>query len=142
MGFDVWSDGDILEKYLEVCRTSVKYRQGRWLVLEQNGVLISSLLIHSFGNDAFGIGSIATATTQRKSGHPSVLISSTLRDLQEQQNAKLIYLYSDINPDFYLRFGFVQLPKELQKYPTSTCMVHMTKGFEVDFGQLNLPKYF
>ncbi len=92
MGFDVWSDGETLEKYLNGCRTTVKYRQGRWLVLEQNGTLISSLLIHSFGNDVFGIGSIGTAAKRRKNGHASVLIAATLRDLWEQQNANLVYL--------------------------------------------------
>lgn len=38
MDFDVWSDGETLEK---------------------SGILISSLLIHSFGNDVFEIGSNA-----------------------------------------------------------------------------------
>lgn len=142
MGFDVWSDGNTLDEYLYDCRDSVKYRQGRWTVLEKNGILVSSLLIHSFGNNIFGIGSIATSPTHRKFGHASKLIEAVLKNLQEQQNAKLIYLYSDINPEFYQRFGFVQLPNEQQQYSTSTCMALMLKGFEFDFKQLNPPKYF
>lgn len=142
MGFDAWSDGSTLENYLEDCRASVKYRQGQWLVLEKNEELISSLLIHSFGNNVFGIGSIATAHMHRKYGHASRLITFTLESLVRDKNAKAIYLYSDINRDFYHTFGFVTLPKESQKYSTSTCMVYMPKGCEVDLEQLNSPKYF
>lgn len=141
MGFDVWADGESLESYLDGCRTSPKYRNGEWFVLEKNGSLLSSLLLHSFENNIYGVGSIATATNQRKNGYASVLIENVLRNLQTNRNSKITYLYSDINPEFYERFGFKILPQSLQKYKTTTCMVRFTDS-EIDFGKLNPPTYF
>lgn len=141
MGFDVWADGSSLENYLEGCRTSPKYRQGEWFVLENNGNLLSSLLVHSFAENIYGIGSIATNAKLRKNGYTSILIENVLNKLQKQRNSKITYLYSDINPKFYERFGFKVLPLELQKYKTTACMVRVVDS-EIDFDKLNPPAYF
>lgn len=141
MGFDVWADGSSLENYLEGCRTSPKYRQGEWFVLENNGNLLSSLLVHSFTDNIYGIGSIATNASQRKNGNASILIEKVLDELQNNRNSKVTYLYSDINPEFYERFGFKILPHDLQKYKTTTCMARFADS-KIDFGKLNPPTYF
>ncbi len=141
MGFDVWADGSSLENYLEECRTSPKYRQGEWFVLERNRALLSSLLVHSFADNVYGIGSIATPVDQRKKGYASALIKSVLNDLQKNRSSKVTYLYSDINPEFYQRFGFKILPPPLQKYKTTTCMVCLTDS-EINFSKLSPPPYF
>lgn len=141
MGFDVWADGDTLENYFEGCRNSPKYKKGEWFVLEKSGSLLSSLLVHSFDDNIYGIGSIATNPDQRKNGYASVLIESVINNLQTNRNSKITYLYSDINPEFYERFGFRRLPSELQKYSTTTCMVRFA-DFQIDISKLNPPTYF
>jgi N-acetylglutamate synthase-like GNAT family acetyltransferase len=142
MGFDTWGDGAKLADYLECCRNSPKYRHGQWFVLERNGDLVSSLLVHSFGDDVFGIGSIATNPAQRNSGFASVLIERVLEYLQKHRGSRVTYLYSDINPKFYEGFGFVCLPSGLQKYSTTTCMVRFAKEFQADLHKLKPPTYF
>jgi predicted acetyltransferase len=142
MGFDVWSSGNSLEKYLDGCRRSSKYQQGQWFILEDNNGLLSSLLMHSFGESIFGIGSIATEVSKRKNGYASALIEKVLENLEAEKNFKLVYLYSDIEPKFYERFGFIRLPPELQKYSSSTCMVRFSKEFRASLDRLNPPDYF
>ena len=48
MGFDVWSDGASISKYLEDCHSSQKYARGEWYVLAQDDKLFSSLILYNF----------------------------------------------------------------------------------------------
>ena len=138
MGFDVWSGGSDREEYLESCRNSRKYQGGEWLVIEKEQKLLCSLLVHRFDEGRYGIGSIATVPEKRKKGYASVLITRAIERL-EKEGAISIYLYSDINPKFYEKFGFVALSDEQQKYPDSICMIKTQ-----DLSRLvsEPPKYF
>lgn len=142
MGFDVWSEGSSMEDYLQICRNSSKYKQAEWFVLEDSNQLFSSLLLHSFEPNIYGLGSIATELSHRNKGFASILIEKVIQYLEVQRNAKIIYIYSDIVPDFYTRFGFRPLPAEMQKYPSSHCMVRVSNGFQMDVNKLVPPKYF
>jgi N-acetylglutamate synthase-like GNAT family acetyltransferase len=144
MGFDVWSDGATDGTYLEGCRNSPKYRSGQWWIAEHPAQgLVSSLLVHSFGPNVYGIGSIATPTSKRQHGYASHLISKTIELLENENNATHIYLYSDIEPKFYERFGFVILPPDFQKYETTTCMLR-AKNKDANPPKIldEVPKYF
>lgn len=142
MGSDVWADGSEAE-YLHACRTSPKYARGTWYVLENaNGVITSSLIVYKLAPEQFGIGSIATSKALRKQGHASKLISDILRQINEESSGSAIFLYSDIAPEFYERFNFVQIPQLAQRYKTTTCMV-LGKGIEKFFSDKSTtPEYF
>ena len=133
-----------MEVYLNGCRNSPKYRQGEWCVLEHSSCgLVSSLLIHKFKSDEYGIGSIATPLEMRKNGWASFLIESVLESLEKDRKANVVYLYSDINPEFYRRFGFVVLPENLQKCQDSVCMVRFKKDSKKTMiDNLQPPTYF
>ncbi|MBY0385346.1 GNAT family N-acetyltransferase [bacterium] len=141
MGFDAWAEGSESD-YLNTCRTSPKYAHGDWYVLEnENGAIISSLIVYKFGSGEYGIGSIATVKNLRRQGNASKLISDVLEQIEKESPKATLFLYSDIIPDFYERFGFVQLPLTAQRYKTTTCMVRGkdTKKF---LAPETTPEYF
>lgn len=114
MGFDVWGEGLALDAYLAGCRASPKYAAGAWWVLAgKDGRLESSLLAHEIpmpsGAPAVGLGSIATPPELRGRGHASRLITAFLRAREESHGTDVFFLFSDIAPAFYERFGFTTL---------------------------------
>ena len=113
MGFDTWAEGRSLDAYLAACRAAPKYAGGTWWVdEEEGGRLVSSLLAHEIplpsGAPATGLGSIATPPELRGRGHGSRLIAEVIRR-REAAGAEVFFLFSDIAPAFYGRFGFVVL---------------------------------
>ena len=113
MGFDTWAEGRSLDAYLAACRAAPKYAGGVWWVDEDtDGRLTSSLLAHEIplpsGAPAVGLGSIAAPPELRGRGHGSRLIAEVIRR-REAAGAEVFFLFSDITPAFYQRFGFVVL---------------------------------
>jgi predicted acetyltransferase len=142
MGFDIWGNGNSETRYLNECRESKKYKKGIWYVLKEGEQLLSSLIVYDFGNNTFGIGSIATSPALRKQGYASQLISGVIDEIEKQSPDATFFLYSDITPEFYKRFGFVSLPAEMQKYKTTICMIR-TKEHVTAFVEKNgVPDYF
>lgn len=114
MGFDVWGEGLGLDAYLAGCRASPKYAAGTWWVsADGDDVPLSSLLAHEIalpsGAPAVGLGSIATPPELRGRGHASRLISEFLRVREATHGTEVFFLFSDIAPAFYERFGFAAL---------------------------------
>jgi predicted N-acetyltransferase YhbS len=142
MGSDVWAEGSEAD-YLQACRNSSKYTRGTWYVLENElGEIISSLIIYNLSPEQFGIGSIATLKTLRKQGYATKLISEALRHINEVSQAATVFLYSDISPEFYERFGFIRLPLLAQRYKSTTCMA-LGNGIEkCPSDKIVAPEYF
>lgn len=138
MGFDAWSDGKDAPSYLAACRSSPKYREGQWWVLSKSAELLSSLIVYRLGDGAAGIGSIATPPGVRGRGHASRLINGVIAELEQAGQTGIMFLFSDIEPSFYSKFGFVALPEEQQKKPGSVCMARCSEGV----GGLTAPAYF
>ena len=141
MGFDVWSTGS-MEEYIAICHSSRKYQQGCWYVLENNhGTLMSSLIVYKLGINKYGIGSIATPKELRGKGLASKLISDVIQKIEQESQDAVIFLYSDIHPEFYERFNFIRLPMSAQRYGKTTCMV---RGIDVEqfVVQSSTPEYF
>lgn len=114
MGYDVWGEGLALDAYLAVCRASPKYAAGTWWVsVAGDGAPLSSLLAHEIplpsGPAAAGLGSIATPPELRGRGHASRLIEGFLHAREESHGTEVFFLFSDIAPAFYERFGFAAL---------------------------------
>ncbi|MCR4294411.1 MAG: GNAT family N-acetyltransferase, partial [Elusimicrobia bacterium] len=114
MGYDAWGEGHALDAYLASCRASPKYAAGTWWVLVgDEGVPLSSLHAHEIplpsGPPAVGLGSIATPPELRGRGHASSLIAGFLRAREESHGTEVFFLFSDIAPAFYERFGFAAL---------------------------------
>lgn len=126
MGRDAWGEGRPLEDYLAACRAAPKYAAGVWWVLAGDGGLLeSSLLAHEIplpdGAPAVGLGSIATPPELRGRGHASRLIAGVIRRREENDGARVFFLFSDIAPAFYERFGFAAI-RPCPKKPSSILM--------------------
>ena len=122
MGFDVWSGNATVEEYLNSCRDSKKYSQGRWMILEKDGALLSSLIIYDLNREWAGIGSIATPKELRRQGFAAELISGVIKQLQSSSELSTVFLFSDINPAYYNRFGFEALEAKYQSNSDAVLM--------------------
>jgi len=137
MGYDVWGGQDSEDTYIEACEASEKYKQGSWYCLEKNNELVSSLISYKncFGlsEKYCGLGSIATAPTHRRKGYAMVLIAQYLK-LLKSENMAGIFLFSDINPYMYSKFGFTLV----ENYEDQGLMYLSLNGS----GAIEIPKYF
>lgn len=115
MGFDAWSGGDSIEKYLQGCSDSPKYKIGTWFVLERQGEIIASLIIYrdalKLPKRSFGIGSVATLKKYQRKGYASLLVEQVCK-LYKSSGFELAYLFSEIGSGFYKRLGFHELEGE------------------------------
>lgn len=76
-----------------------------------------------------------------KNANASALVKKFLDSATVSE--KMIFLYSDISFKLYERLGFIVLPKRLQMYPTSTCMVWGDGLSQIERKKkFQVPKYF
>lgn len=122
MGYDAWAEGRDFDAYARLCAASPKYARGRWLVLADGPELLSSLIVYDLGGDAAGLGSIATAPEHRGRGHASSLVATAAGAIEAVGKTR-VFLFSDIEPEFYERLGFRALPERFQSRRGSRCMV-------------------
>ena len=145
MGYNVWGEGGTRESYLSQCRGSPKYKRGVWYVLaDDQGQPVSSLITYrlehfpakrtpvrrkkmrplkvSLISDAIGIGSIATLPALRCQGLARGLVEGVL-SLVTREGARVVFLFSDIHPEYYEKIGFKPLPEQYQNKKGSVCMV-------------------
>ncbi len=142
MGFSTWGDGLSKEGYLKACHESEKYQQGSWYILEKESKPVSSLIIYenlfNLPEECFGIGSVATCEDQYRKGYASKLVKEVSEKFKEQ-GARGIFLFSDINPEFYKKLGFKSISAS-QPYEDTTCMILPFNHKEHLF--LQAPNYF
>ncbi|WP_100488971.1 N-acetyltransferase [Sporolactobacillus pectinivorans] len=147
MGYDVWSNHSAPNEYLEICRHSVKYKQGEWYVLTELGTnrLLSSLIVYKLDlHDQTvirGIGSIATVGYCRKAGNATELVKTVISILTKQDACDDFFLYSDIGAQFYNKLGFNALPRSRQKYKESICMYY-SQTKDTPSSDCKIPDYF
>ena len=109
MGYDAWGDGETQAEYLNICSSSPKYARGRWYVLANGDErLVSSLITYKLAPDVFGLGSIATLPGLRRQGLAARLIEGVLHAMKDE-GAKAVFLFSDIDPQYYEKLGFTPL---------------------------------
>ncbi|MDP7322234.1 MAG: GNAT family N-acetyltransferase [Bacteriovoracaceae bacterium] len=142
MGYDTWSEGRPVDEYIDECQNSLKYKQGKWFVLQHKNQLLSSLILYKFSNNTFGIGSISTPRELREQGYASKLIQEVILHLEKESHETVIYLYSDINTNFYKKFNFLELDADAQRYNTTTCMVRAKNPLKSLKDKGGSPEYF
>jgi len=144
--YQVWHRNRTLEEYIRDNAKEDDY--GIRYVVDLEGELVSSLILLKLapimGKKVYGIGSVLTSKPYAGRGYATILLRTCIQMIERDEDA-LIFLYSDINPDFYKRLGFRSLSPELQKVKKSPCMVRCG---EVDWNNLKMtsiqaiPDYF
>lgn len=119
---DIWSDGLTRSAYgrynLAQVRTPWGSRNLRRLaLLDESGRMLSSAKRYDLravldGREigVVGIGAVYTPAGQRGQGHARALIEAMLSDASND-GADLALLFSEIDPAYYERMGFVAVPR-------------------------------
>jgi hypothetical protein len=120
-GFAQWHKNRTYEQY---CIDNAKEdAYGTRYVIEVGDEIVSSLIVLEFsdigGSKVYGIGSVITPKLHTGQGFATELLKNSI----QQKDDAYIFLYSEIAPVFYERFGFRILPPAYQKDAESICMV-------------------
>lgn len=117
--FKIWSPGLSRQDYLEYQFKQANHpwarRNLRHLILRDQDKIVSSLKMSTIElqtrGQTFrlgGIGAVYTQMESRNRGYASELIQKTI-ELAKQESYDGLLLFSDIDCDFYARFGFEEL---------------------------------
>ncbi len=143
-GYKVWSKGRTYERYLEDNRKEDAY--GARYILEENKEIVSSLILLNLqsvcSRETCGIGSVLTPAIHMHRGYATSLITSCLEQIPDRGG--YVFLYSEISPLFYEKFGFRILPPELQK-SKAPCMVLCNEAAWNELMKISvdqIPEYF
>jgi predicted N-acetyltransferase YhbS len=114
--FDIWSKGRNLADHIQHRLDSPTHRRAEWFVGCVDGGVVTSLAAHPVrfciaGENVSGIaiGSVYTTADVRGRGYAPRLIK-WVEDHTRRQGTGLSMLYSDVNPDYYARQGYVLCP--------------------------------
>lgn len=122
-GYKVWHKDRTYEKYRAENVKEDAY--GTRYVIEDNEQVVCSLILLELksidGKKAYGIGSVLTPPDHKHKGYATKLLGNCIRLINIRE--AMIFLYSEVAPAFYERFGFRTLPPDLQKETDSICMV-------------------
>ncbi len=125
MGFDAWGGGKSEEEFLEALRPVQRYDLGTWYVLQGEDGPVAALILYRSGLNlpagCWGVGSVATWPEHRRRGYAAVLMQHVVA-LGEEEDARGIYLFSGVSPDYYRQFGF-EFVSAAQPEDQDPCMV-------------------
>jgi predicted N-acetyltransferase YhbS len=114
--FDIWSKGLPLEEHVQSRLHSPKHRLAEWFVGCVDDRVVVSLGCYPLrfgirGREVPGIaiGSVYTSGGFRRRGFAAQLLA-WVEDHKRQDGAALSLLYSDIDPAYYARLGYVACP--------------------------------
>jgi predicted acetyltransferase len=121
--YKVWSKNRTFQQYC--VDNSKEDAYGIRYVIEDKKEIVSSLILLNLesikGRKVYGIGSVLTSPKHKRKGYATELLKSSIAKVNDE--AAVIFLYSELEPSFYERFHFRALPKNLQKDKGSICMV-------------------
>ncbi|HIA52009.1 MAG TPA: GNAT family N-acetyltransferase [Candidatus Melainabacteria bacterium] len=117
--FKIWSPGLSRRDYLEYQHKQANHpwarRNLRHLTLSRKGRIVSSLKLSSIDLQTRGhlyklggIGAVYTQLECRSMGYASQLVQETI-ELAKSEKYQGLILFSDIDCDFYARFGFTEI---------------------------------
>lgn len=136
----IWSGGLSFDKCIQSMHNQTTHPWGkkhlRYLLLKSGSEILASLKFYSIcissRNKIFnlaGLGAIYTMIQHRNQGVASKLVRSSVELAQEEGLSGLL-LFSDIDPDFYEKLGFIDLGSynfELSPQCDSHFDAHLTK---------------
>ena len=114
--YEFWPMASSLEEHLHLRLASPKHQRAYWVAGCLGGRVVASLgcfplKFHVDGGEVegFSIGSVHTRPEYRRRGFGAAVMDWAERD-RMKQGARLSSLYSDIDPDYYARQGYLRCP--------------------------------
>jgi predicted N-acetyltransferase YhbS len=114
--FDLWNKGLSLSDHVRHRLTSPAHRRASWFVGCVGGKVVASLGCHPFRFrvrgalvSGVGIASVYTVAAYRRLGYAARMLEWVHRD-QRERGTGLAVLFSDIDPGYYGRLGYVACP--------------------------------
>lgn len=115
----IWSGGLSFDKFMQAVQHQLAHPWGkknvRYFLLKSGSTIVANLKLYSIcissrGKDfkVGGIGAVYTMAEHRHQGFAKKLIQHVI-ELARNENLDGLLLYSDIDPDFYSRLGFIEL---------------------------------
>ncbi|MBU1221697.1 GNAT family N-acetyltransferase [Myxococcota bacterium] len=127
-GYDAWNEDRDMEAFLKSYESSMDHLTGQRYLIENNEeIIMADLNTIRFSRDVVGIASVACKPENRREGWISKLLSAVILLLISENPRMKFLLFSEIEPDFYRRFGFYELP--LQNFLPSVAMGRSESGF-------------
>jgi hypothetical protein len=123
-GYDVWSDGEDINLFIARYDDNPNHLRGtRYLLETFDGTILCNLNTRRFRRGVMGIASVATAPEFRKQGWASLLLRAVMELMRHQNGAPVRFLlFSEVDPAFYRKFGFAELPDHQQHFKPSLAM--------------------
>ncbi len=113
---DVWSGGRSREEHLKYRVESPKHQNATWYVGTLDGQVVVGLGCYRFEyrigdsiEPGYAFGEVHTKPEHRGKGFAPLLIA-WVEEHQKSQGRSVGMLYSDINPDYYARLGYLHCP--------------------------------
>lgn len=114
--FEVWPMAKTLAEHVERRMASPKFRQADWFVGCLGDRIVTSLgaypetyIVRGEAVPGFSIGGVHTVKDCRGRGYAPELIEY-VEEVQREQGTRLSLLFSDIEPAYYARLGYIQCP--------------------------------
>ncbi len=114
--FEFWPMAPSLEEHLRLRLESAKHQRAQWYAGCLGGKVVASLGCHPLKYhldgrevDGFSIASVHTRPEYRRRGFAAAVMDWAERD-RKKQGARLSSLYSDIDPGYYAKQGYLGCP--------------------------------
>ena len=114
--YEFWPMASSLEEHLRLRLASPKHQRAHWYAGCLGGRVVASLgcfplnyLLDGREVEGFSIGSVHTRPEYRRRGFGAAVMDWAERD-RMKQGARLSSLFSDIDPDYYAKQGYLRCP--------------------------------
>jgi GNAT superfamily N-acetyltransferase len=130
-GYEAWGQGQSREDFIASYASDRDHLRGKAYLLElPDGIVVTALNTLRFSRDRIGLARVATAPGQQRKGGATLLVRAVMEIFRLENSGVRFLLFSEVDPGFYARFGFVELPKAHQHFPPSVGMISGNEPLE------------
>lgn len=141
-GHAAWGQGQSLGQYVASYADDRHHLQGKAYLLEQmDGAVVAALNTLRLSRHRVGIARVATAPEHQRKGYASLLVRAAMELVRLEGERVRFLLFSEVQPGFYARLGFNELPKEHQHFLPSVAMISGPEPLE-PFDTERMRQYF
>lgn len=128
-GYKEWPRGRTYKQYVHDNSKEDAYGTRYALVNETDEIIGSVMILNIKINQApiFGLGSVVIESPHRNKGYGLTMLTETLKVIDAQGGDSIVMLYSEIDPNYYAKLGFKELPEKFQRYDYASAMVRCNK---------------